>query len=117
MPPATTIPRFIPHAGRMVRASAAQAKDFKDYLSEMDFAQELASGVVPYAHDPEPPRFKAGRKADGWRFLFEVDTDKRERSMCVGLTAGYNNGLGNVHGAAQSWLVDKYVQSWTGLMV
>jgi len=29
-------------------------------------------------------------------------------------TLGFNNGLGNVHGAAQSWLVDKYVQAKCG---
>jgi hypothetical protein len=76
--PAAILPRFLPRTGNMVRATSAQAKEFQTYLAEMDFAQELSSGVTPYAYDPIPETWKGGRKVEGWRFVFEVDTDKRE---------------------------------------
>lgn len=75
--PASALPRFL-HAKAMVRTPPNAAATLQSYLAEMDFAGDLASGVKPFAHDPVPAVERGGRRAEGWRYLFEVDTDKRE---------------------------------------
>jgi hypothetical protein len=77
-PPTAALPRFLPNAARLVRIPAALAADFTAYLAEMDFAQDLATGVMPFARDPLPPVERGGRRCEGWRCVFEVDTDKSE---------------------------------------
>lgn len=77
MPPVTPLPAFL-HADGMQRCTRQTTDAWLEYLSPMDFANNLSEGVVPFAHDPLPEIWKGGRRAEGWRYVFQVDTDKRE---------------------------------------
>jgi len=96
---ATALPRFLRHT-TLQRIPAHLASDFQVYLSDMDFAQDLASGVTPFAYDPIPEVWKGGRRCEGWKCLFEVDTDRREYKQAsntgegvVGLGLGWTCAL------------------------